>query len=86
MTKLSRSDLSEFVNVADLPMVQQVVSVSFEGDDPVAWRDHAGPVPDSERRTMTCALALISEFVDLIDGPGAYERGLLTALGNALDT
>jgi hypothetical protein len=50
----------------------------------VAWREKAGPVPDSERIAMTCALALITDFVDRVDGPGACERQLLAALGNAL--
>jgi hypothetical protein len=34
---------------------------------------------------MTSALVLIAEFVDRIDGPGACERRILTALGDALD-
>ncbi|MEU0924629.1 hypothetical protein [Streptomyces malaysiensis] len=76
---------AEVVEPADLPMVRQVVTVAFEGRDPVAWRDQAGLVPDSEPRAMTCALALIADFVDRIDGPGACERVLLTALGSALD-
>ncbi|MEU7162224.1 hypothetical protein AB0A98_38285 [Streptomyces chrestomyceticus] len=76
---------AEVVDRADLPMVRQVVEVAFEGRDPVAWRDQAGPVPDSEPRAMTCALALIVDFVDSVDGPGACERALLTGLGNALD-
>lgn len=76
---------AEFVEPADLPMVRQVVRVVFEGRDPVAWRDQAGPVPDSEPRAMTCALALIADFVDQIRGPGACEHGLLTALSGALD-
>ncbi|MEU6175818.1 hypothetical protein ABZ832_28405 [Streptantibioticus parmotrematis] len=56
----------------------------FEGRDPVTWRDEAGPVPDSEARAMTCALVLIADFVDTVDGPGACERRLLAALGGAL--
>jgi hypothetical protein len=66
-------------------MVRQVVRVAFEDRDPVAWRDQAGPVPDSEPRAMTCALAPIADFVDRIDGPGACEHGLLIGLGSALD-
>ncbi|MFE7128932.1 hypothetical protein [Streptomyces sp. NPDC057617] len=83
--KIDRWAETEFVESADLPMVRQVVTVAFEGGDPVAWRDQAGPIPDSEPRAMTCALALISEFVDRVDGPGACERRLLTGLGSALD-
>ncbi|MCQ8835814.1 hypothetical protein [Streptomyces malaysiensis] len=76
---------AEVVEPTDLPMVRQVVTVAFEGRDPVAWRDQAGPVPDSEPRAMTCALALIADFVDRVDGPGACEHALLTSLGSALD-
>ncbi|MEU9118200.1 hypothetical protein AB0D04_42450 [Streptomyces sp. NPDC048483] len=76
---------SDYVEPADLPMVRQVVTAAFEGRDPVAWRDQAGPVPDSERIAMACALALIADFVDQVDGPGACEHGLLTALDGALD-
>lgn len=76
---------AEVVELSDLPMVRQVVMVVFEGRDPVAWRDQAGPVPESEPRAMTCALALIADFVDQVDGPGACERRLLAGLGNALD-
>ncbi|WP_372407352.1 hypothetical protein [Streptomyces luteireticuli] len=83
MDKIGR--WAEFVEETDLPMVRQVVRVTFEGHDPVAWRDQAGPVPDSEPRAMTCALALIADFVDLVDGPGACERALLTGIGSALD-
>ncbi|WP_371648350.1 hypothetical protein OG965_01755 [Streptomyces sp. NBC_00224] len=61
----------DFVESADLPMVAQAVRVSFNGGDPVAWRDGAGPVPESEPRAMTVALALIADFVDSVDGPGA---------------
>ncbi|MFE1884150.1 hypothetical protein [Streptomyces diastatochromogenes] len=43
------------------------------GRDPVAWREQAGPVPDSEPRAMTCALAR-SDFVDMVAGPGASGR------------
>ncbi|MEU2873765.1 hypothetical protein ABZ769_31950 [Streptomyces olivoreticuli] len=75
---------AEFVAPADLPMVRQVVTAVFDGRDPVAWRDQAGPVPGSEPRAMTCALALIADFVDRVDGPGACARGLLAALGGAL--
>ncbi|MFH8993057.1 hypothetical protein [Streptomyces sp. NPDC017940] len=75
----------EQVDAADLPMVRQVVTVAFEDRDPVAWRDAAGAVPDSERIAMGCALALIADFVDFVNGPGACERALLTALGGALD-
>ncbi|PKV82733.1 hypothetical protein [Streptomyces sp. TLI_146] len=73
----------EVVDPADLPMVLQIVRVAFDGNDPVAWREQAGPVPDSEPRTMTCALALIANFVDHVDGPGACERALLSTLGDA---
>ncbi|GHE14831.1 hypothetical protein [Streptomyces alanosinicus] len=73
------------VEPTDFPMVRQVVKDAFEGRDPVAWRDLAGPVPDSESRTMTCALALIADFVDRVDGQGACERVLLASLGSALD-
>ena len=76
---------AEVVEPSDLLMVRQVVTIGFEGHDPVAWREQAGPVPDSESRAMTCALALMADFVDRVDGPGACERGLLTALGGALD-
>ncbi|WP_053729533.1 hypothetical protein [Streptomyces sp. WM6378] len=69
------------VEETDLPMVRQVVIAFFAGQDPVAWRDQAGLVPDSEPRAMTCALAQIAEFVDLVDGPGACERTLLASLG-----
>ncbi|ONK13152.1 hypothetical protein [Streptomyces sp. MP131-18] len=82
MTKLKRS---QFVDLADLPMVRRVVTVALEGRDVVAWRDQAGPVGDSERRALTSALALISDFVDRVDGPGSCERRVLKALGNALD-
>ncbi len=58
------------VEPSDLPMVRQVVGVVFEGGDPVAWRDQAGPVLGSEPRAMACALALIADFVDRVDGPG----------------
>lgn len=34
---------------------------------------------------MTCALTLIADFVDQVDGPGAGEHGLLTPLGGTLD-
>ncbi|MGW3199170.1 hypothetical protein ACWDBD_32315 [Streptomyces sp. NPDC001118] len=73
------------VERTDFPIVRQVVQVSFEGGDPVTWRDQASPISDSEPRTMTCALALIADFVDRIDGPGACERVLLTSLGDVLD-
>ncbi|MCX4851961.1 hypothetical protein [Streptomyces sp. NBC_00893] len=76
---------AEVVEPADVPMVRQVVEVAFEGRDPVAWRDQAGPVPDSEPRAMTCALAITADFVDLVDGPGACQRALLTRLGNAIN-
>lgn len=33
-----------------------------DGRDPVAWRDRAGPAPDSERRAMTCALGLTATW------------------------
>jgi hypothetical protein len=33
---------------------------------------------------MTCALALIADFVDQVDGTGACDRGLLSALGYAV--
>ncbi|WP_158795169.1 hypothetical protein [Streptomyces sp. NRRL S-337] len=85
MDKVVQLAESEFVEDTDLPMVRQVVTVALQGRDPVAWRDQAGPVPDSEPRAMGCALALIADFVDLVDGPGACERVLLTGLGNALD-
>ncbi|MGK5531543.1 hypothetical protein [Streptomyces sp. URMC 129] len=81
MTKLARYD----VEPGDLSMVRQVVTAALEGRDPVAWRDQAGRVPDSERRALTYALALVADFVDRADGPGACERGLTTALGAALD-
>ncbi|MBY8889288.1 hypothetical protein K7472_31260 [Streptomyces sp. PTM05] len=71
-------------DLTDFPMVRRVIGVAFEGRDPVAWRDQAGPVPESEVLTMTCALALIADFVDTVDGPGACERALLSALGGAL--
>ncbi|MEU1667115.1 hypothetical protein ABZ547_26655 [Streptomyces sparsogenes] len=70
---------------SDLPMVRRVVTVTFAGRDPVAWRDQAGPVPDSEPRAMTCALSLIADFVDRADGPGACERALLAGLGSTLN-
>lgn len=85
MDKVGQWAETEVVEEADLPVVRQVVGVAFEGRDPVAWRDQAGPVPDSEPRAMTCALALIADFVDRVDGPGACERVLLTRLGSALD-
>ncbi|WP_269859677.1 hypothetical protein [Streptomyces sp. RPT161] len=85
MDKVGQWAETEMVERSDLPMVRQVVRVVFEGRDPVAWRDQAGPVPDSEPRVMTCALELIADFVDRVDGPGACEHGLLTALGDALD-
>ncbi|MFI9423362.1 hypothetical protein ACIG54_07325 [Streptomyces achromogenes] len=75
----------DVVEPSDLPMVRRVVTAVFDGRDPVAWRDSAGPVPDSEPRAMTCALALIADFVDHVDGPGAAERGLLSALSRAID-
>ncbi|MEU5438892.1 hypothetical protein AB0G73_36945 [Streptomyces sp. NPDC020719] len=74
-----------FLESADLPVVAQVVRVSFDGGDPVAWRDGAGPVSESEPRAMTVALALIADFVDRVDGLGACEQALLTALGDCLD-
>jgi hypothetical protein len=44
----------ELVNPADLPMVRQVVDRALTGrEDALAWRDQAGPVPDSEHRAMT---------------------------------
>ncbi|MGW7517849.1 hypothetical protein ACWGJ2_19900 [Streptomyces sp. NPDC054796] len=49
------------VEPSDLPMVRQVVKIAFEGRDPVAWRDEAGPVPDSESRAMTVALVQIAD-------------------------
>ncbi|GAU71560.1 hypothetical protein SSP35_49_00050 [Streptomyces sp. NBRC 110611] len=52
---------------------------AFEGRDPVARRDQAGPVPDSEPRAMTRALAYVTDFVDRADGPGTCARRLLTA-------
>ncbi|WP_367435023.1 hypothetical protein [Streptomyces celluloflavus] len=79
------SEWSEFVDPADLPMIRQVVAESFTHRDPVAWRDRSGPVPDSERRALTCTLAIITDFVDRVDGPGSCERQLLAALGNVLD-
>ena len=85
MTKVGQWAGTEAVERSDLPMVRQAVTVAFEGRDPVAWRDRAGPVPDSERRAMTCALALTADFVDLIDGPGSCERTLLASLGRTLD-
>ncbi|MFE3186045.1 hypothetical protein ACFXKR_35030 [Streptomyces violascens] len=45
------------------------MSVAFERNDPVAWRDRAEPVRDSERNAMGCAL--IADFVNQVDGPGA---------------
>ncbi|WP_435192389.1 hypothetical protein [Streptomyces sp. bgisy126] len=85
MDRLGQWAKTEMVEQADLPMVRQVVKTVFEGHDSVTWRDRAGPVPDSEPRAMTCALALIADFVDHLDGPGTCERALLTALGGALD-
>ncbi|MFI6688025.1 hypothetical protein [Streptomyces sp. NPDC050485] len=82
LDKVSQWD--EVVEPTDFPMVRHVVKAAFEGRDPVAWRDQAGPVPDSEPRTMTCALALIADFVDRVDGPGECERVLLAGLGSAL--
>ncbi|WP_030019365.1 hypothetical protein [Streptomyces monomycini] len=76
---------SEIVERSDLPMLRQVVTASFAGRDPVAWRDQAGPVPGSEPCAMTCALALIADFVDTVEGPGTCERVLLAALSRALD-
>ncbi|WP_260335042.1 hypothetical protein [Streptomyces sp. EAS-AB2608] len=75
----------DVVEPSDLPMVCRVVTAVFDGRDPVAWRDQAGPVPDSEPRAMGCALALIADFVDQVDGPGACERGLLSMLSRAID-
>ncbi|MFD9634964.1 hypothetical protein [Streptomyces violascens] len=75
----------ELVEPADLPMVRQVVTAVLAGQEPVGWLDRACPVPDSEPRAMTCALAQIADFVDLVDGPGACERTLLASLGDALD-
>lgn len=81
--KLRRWD--GLVESADLPMVAQAVRVSFDDGDPVAWREGAGPVPESEPRALTVALALIANFVDTVDGPGTCEHALLTALGDALN-
>ncbi|MGW8697683.1 hypothetical protein ACWGOK_12285 [Streptomyces eurythermus] len=75
----------DVVEPSDLPIVRQVVTAVFDGHDPVAWRDQAGPVPDSEPRAMGCALALIANFVDQVDGPEACERGLLSMLSRAID-
>ncbi|MEU7151154.1 hypothetical protein AB0B15_24485 [Streptomyces sp. NPDC045456] len=84
MNKIVRQ-WSGYVEPSDLPMVRHVVAVAFEGRDAVAWREQAGPVPDSERIAMTCALALTADFVDHVNGPGVCEHRLLTALGGALD-
>jgi hypothetical protein len=76
----------ELVEVADLPMVRKVVDLAVAGrTDPLAWRDRAGPTPDSEHRAMTAALALTAEFVDMVDGPGICGQRLLAALDGALD-
>ncbi|MEV6809691.1 hypothetical protein [Streptomyces sp. NPDC051132] len=82
MDKIGQWD--DVLEPSDLPMVRRVVTAVLDGHDPVAWRDQAGPVPDSETRAMGCALALIADFVDQVDGPGACERGLLSALGHAM--
>ncbi|MFF0747172.1 hypothetical protein ACFYVL_43005 [Streptomyces sp. NPDC004111] len=84
LTKLSQWE-DDGVLPADLPMVAQAVTVAFEGRDPFAWREQAGPVSASEPRAMTCALALIDDFIDGLDGPGVRERTLLTALSRSLD-
>ena len=82
LAKLSSDELAE---PTDLPTVQQVVQIGFAEGDPLAWREKAGPIPASEPRTMTCALALIASFVDHVDGAGACERKLLTTIGHVYD-
>jgi len=85
MGRLDRWVEADFVDPGDLPTVRRVVDVVFAGGDPVAWRNGARPASAGEPRAMSCALALIADFVDVVDRPGACERTLLRALGDTLD-